>query len=381
MRICLIANPNSPHTRRCVESLFRRGHELHLIGEHALERDSPSGCVFHDLTRRINVRKVRYLTWALAVRSLVRRIRPDIVHALGVASAGWLGAGSGFHPFMVSAMGSDLLLLGRRSIAHRMLSRWAIAQADHVACISQELAARAGRLGVPAERIDVLCWGVDVQVFHPLPDRRGIREKLGVEDVPTVLSIRAMREIYHPLDLVRAIPGVLAAVPTARFIFFTYNADPALLARVQAVVAEQGVAHAVTYVGSLSGDLAIADYYRVADVAVSVPESDGTPFSVLEAMSCGTPVVASDLPSLRDWIKHGSNGLLVPVGDVEALRDALVRLLLDPGLRREMGRNAVNVVRERGDSRGFAERIEQVYRHLVDRGELSGCGGMPGEAP
>jgi len=337
--------------------------------------------VFHDLTRRANVRKVRYLTWAFVVRSLVRRIRPDIVHAIGVASAGWLGAASGFHPLMVSAMGSDLLLLGRRSLAHRMLSRWALAQADHATCISQELAMRASQLGVPAERIEVLYWGVDVQAFHPCSDRREIRERLGVKNAPTVLSIRAMREIYHPLDLARSIPGVLAAVPSAQFLLFTYNADPALLARIKADLAEQGVAHAVTYVGSLSGDSAIADWCRAADAAVSVPESDGTPFSVLEAMACGTPVVASDLPSLRDWIEPGHNGLLVPVGDVEALRDALVRLLQDPGLRGEMGRHAVSVVLERGDSRGFAERIERSYRRLVDRGGLSGFGGMPGEAP
>jgi glycosyltransferase involved in cell wall biosynthesis len=180
-----------------------------------------------------------------------------------------------------------------------------------------------------------------------------------------VLSIRGLKSIYNPRVIAQAIPAVLARRPDVRFVIRTYSADAALLAEFQRLVAATGSSHAVRYVGDLSGDEAIADLYRQAAVVVSVPSSDGTPQSVLEAMACGSAPVLSDLPSLSAWIQPEVEGLFVPVGDVAALAAAILRLLDDDRLRESVQAAAVRLVQERADSRLWMQRYEQIYQQLA----------------
>ncbi len=365
MRLCVVGNPNSVHIRRWLRYFAQRGHEVHLIGEHPKTQELPACVMFHDLTVRGNVRKLRYLGWALYIRRLVQRIAPDVLHAHQVTSAGWLAAASGYHPFLVTAWGSDLRLGARRSYLHYALARWVLRRADYVTCASGEIALLAQRLGATACRLEVLPLGVDVTCFHPAPPSEDLRRCLALRPGPVVISLRAIRPIYRPLDIAYAIPLILARVPAAQFIVCTYSCDPVLLAHFQRIVAHAGAERAVRYVADLSSDEAIADLYRLAHVAVSVPSSDAIPHSVLEAMSCGVVPVLSDLPSLREWIREGEEGLFVSVGDVAGLAEAVTRLLIDAPLRERLQANAIRLVRERADARVTKRRYEEIYETLA----------------
>jgi glycosyltransferase involved in cell wall biosynthesis len=280
-----------------------------------------------------------------------------VLHAHQVTSAGWLGAATGYHPFLVTSWGSDLLVGARRSLVQRQLARWVLARADYVTCVSGQLVEAARALGVAAERVELTPWGVDTTLFHPGAARQ--------DRPPIVLSIRGLRPIYNPLVIAQAIPAVLARRPDTRFVIRTYSVDAELLAAFRDIVAQGGAAGAVEYVGDLPDDHAIADLYRQAAVAVSVPSSDGTPQSVLEAMACGAAPVLSDLPALRAWVQPDQEGLFVPAGDVAALAAAILRLLGDDTLRQSVQAAAVRLVQERADSRLWMQRYEQIYRQLA----------------
>lgn len=365
MRLCLIANPNSIHTQRWVRHFAGRGHEIHLLGDKPLTGAPPAGATFHDLTRQNNAAKLRYLVWARTVRRLVRQIRPDVLHAHQVASAGWLAAAAGYHPLLVTAWGSDLLLGAARSPLQRQLARWVLGRADYVTCVSVQLVEAAQALGAPAGRVELTPWGVDTALFHP--------DEAANARPPLVLSIRGIKPVYNPLLIAQAIPAVLAARPDARFVIRTYSVDPELLATFQELVAQGNAAGAVEYVGDLADDRAIADLYRQAAVVVSVPASDGAPQSVLEAMACGATPVVSDLPALRPWVRHEQEGLVTPVGDAAALAGAIVRLLDDEALRAALRAAAVRRVQQRADSRLWMERYQQIYQQLA--------AGQPPRAP
>lgn len=357
MRLCIIANPNSIHTQRWVRFFAQRGHEVHLVGPNPVTVALPAGILFHDLTQVTNRRKFRFAVWSVTLRRLLRAIQPDVLHAHQVTGAGWLGAGSGFRPFLVTSWGSDLLVSARRSPTQRRLARLVLHRADYVTCVSQPLAEAARALGVDATRVEVVHWGVDTEVFQPVAASR--------QQAPLVLSIRAVRPIYNPLVIAQAIPAVLAQRPDARFVIRTYSVDAGLLAEFERIVTAAGASSAVEYVGDLPDDNAIAELYRQAEVVVSVPSSDGTPQSVLEAMACGAAPVVSDLPSLQDWLRPGVEGLFVPVGDAAALTEAILRLLDDGALRSSIQAAAVRRVQAQADSRLWMERYEQIYQQLA----------------
>ncbi len=364
MRICYVANPNSIHVRRWIHYFLERGHEVHVVTGRPLESSVPAGTFLH-FVRAPKVPRLRNLVLGWAMRRCIRAIEPDIVHAHQVSPDGWLAAMAGYHPLLLSAWGSDLLLAPRRAWRYRLLIRWALRRADAIACVSETLAQTARSLGADPAQVEVAPWGVDLSVFYPAEQREGLRGAWGLGEGPVVISLRAMRPLYNPFVIAQAIPLILARVASVRFVIRAYAFDVECLKRFQSSILEAGAESRVSYVGELPEDRAIADLYRASDVAISVPSSDGVPQSVLEAMACGVVPVLSDLPSLREWVRHGEEGLFVPVGDVEGLAEAVVRLLTDTALRARLRANAIRLVRERADARAAMARYEAIYERLV----------------
>ena len=365
MKICIIGNPNSIHVHRWVKYFISKQDIIHWIGEHTLGTAIPQGVIFHDLTRATNVRKLRYLIWALQTRRLLLEIKPDILHAHSVVSAGWLGAATGYHPFLITAHGSDLLLLDQHSWFFQKLTKWTLLKADYVTCVSENLAVKAKVLGAKPERVEVVPLGVHLNTFRPSLNPQIIRQRLGLGAEPIVLSIRAMNPIYNLLDIAQAIPLVLEQVPQIRFLIFAYNIDHDYHSRFTEYLTDEIKSGSVRLVQNLPNDQAIAEYYHACNVAISVPSSDGTPVSVLEAMACGAAVIASDLPSLHDWISPEQDGLVVPVGDIQAITNAIIRLVRDAPLRNRMGTKAAVRIQKQGDNQFWMQRIMRIYDALT----------------
>jgi glycosyltransferase involved in cell wall biosynthesis len=367
MRLCYIANL-SIHTQRWARYFVEHGHHVHVISFRAARTGTvpmPTGVPVHDLTSGINVRKLSYPVWARTVRRLVREIQPDVLHAHQVAGAGWLGVLSGYRPLVVTAWGSDLLVNARHSWIQRELARWVLRKADYVTCVSQSLATAALALGANPQRLEVTPWGVDTGIYHPALDGEGLRTKLGLEPGPIVLSPRSLKALYNPLDIAHAIPMVLKKIPSAQFIIRTHVRDEDLLIQFRSIIQQSGAGEAVRYIGDLPDEHAIANLYRVSDVIVSVPSSDGAPSSVLEALACGAVPVLSDVPSLHEWVQHGQEGLFVPIGDVPALSQAIIGLLSDEELRSKMQANGAHLIAQRADSKVCMHRNEEIYRQLI----------------
>jgi glycosyltransferase involved in cell wall biosynthesis len=365
LRLCLLANPNSIHIQRWAAYFIEAGYEVHLIGEHPLTGQLPAGVAFHDLTRLANLRKLRYIYWALRLPALLANIRPDVLHAHNITSAGWLAAASGYHPMLVTSHGSDLMLLAQRSPTHTMLAKWVLSRADYVTCVSSILAEKARQLGAAADRLEIAPIGVDLNTFHPGEPLQGEQPERGAGQAGVVLSLRAIRPLYHPLDIAAALALVLERLPQVRFIFQTYNHDPQLLKQLKDWVTARRLDQVVDFIPPLEGDAAIAGLIRSCDVAISVPDSDGAPLSVLEAMACQKALILSDIPALHEWAQHESQALFVPPGDSTALSQAILRLLQDGELRRTLGENARKMVAGRADRMQCMRRYQQLYATLA----------------
>jgi len=366
MKICIIGNPNSPHLLRWVEYFVKRGYTISLIGNRPRYRPIPDGVDFYDLSARFNIRKIRYLFWAWEVYHIIWKIRPDILHSFSLSGASWLGNASHYHPFLTTAHGSDLYLLPHRTWLHRYLTLSALRAADCVMCVSTGLMQQARKYGISIKKIKLIYLGVDVDIFHPSSAKTVIRKRLGLDPKrPIILSLRPIRKIYNTLNIAHAIPLVCRRIPSALFLIFTFNSTPSMLAQFRSLISEYGVSEHVKFIGEISNDMIIADYYRAADIAVSLSLSDGTPKSVQEAMACGTPVIVSDIPAIHEWVHHKHNGLLIPPNDIEALADAIISLLTDRELREYIGKRGAEIIRERADMKFWMKQAEDLYKNLV----------------
>ena len=245
----------------------------------------------------------------------------------GVAAAmlgHWLGK-----PVVVTARGSDVNLISQYALPRRQL-QWAARQAGASVGVSAALVERMRALGFDVGRLHVMRNGVDLQQFDVLPTA-AMRQALGLVGGPLLLSVgnlvahKGHGLVIEALALLRADP----AWSDARLLVVGAGPDAAQFkAQAQAL----GVAEAVRWVGQVpNADL--KHWYSAADVLVLASSREGWPNVLLEAMACGTPVVASDVGGVREIVQTSPAGRVVAQRTPAAFAAALTDLLANPPAR------------------------------------------------
>lgn len=376
MRLCYLADPASTHTQRWVRYFADAGHEVHLIHWGPPPGRPPNwpGVTHHELVIPA-APALPGLRWAAyfagrvrGLRRLLREIRPDLLHAHYISGPGWLAAQSGFHPLVLTAWGSDILLgLHSGPWRERLTLRYALRQADLLTADARQVLDAAGPYLAPHVRAVLIRIGADVQAFRPGSDDLW-RSRLGLSADPIILSVRQCHPAYNIDTIVRALPAVRAQIPRVHLLIKLVNqaaGDP-YVAALQGLIAALKLSDAATFVPHVSYD-ELPGLYRTAQVVVSVPSSDGMPVSVLEAMACGTPVVVSDLPALRELAGDGADLPLVPVRDPDALSQTLIRLLADPERRASIADRNLETAHRVGNWEVEMSRMAALYETLTPR--------------
>jgi glycosyltransferase involved in cell wall biosynthesis len=146
---------------------------------------------------------------------------------------------------------------------------------------------------------------------------------LGLRPGRLVFSPRTLMDLYRHDVVLRAMAQLPADV---LLLLSARHQDPATRARLDGLIDELDLQDRVTIAESIPHE-EMAAVLRLADIVLSIPETDGTPVTILEALAVGRPVVASDVPSVREWLGDLDPGRLVPVGDVAATAAALRHVL------------------------------------------------------
>jgi glycosyltransferase involved in cell wall biosynthesis len=383
MRIALCADGRSPHTQRWANGVVRRGHEVAVVWM----QDELAGADLSSFDDSISHHahtppSPRRRPWMLpsafvAPRRLARRLKPDLVHGLFLSGHGWTAHAFGVRPLVLSALGSDVHDLRRRnagSLPERAanaygvwLTRAAVAAADVVFADSTAIAAVV-RERVPGTETRIVRFGVDVTPPPPAA-RASWRRRLEIpDDAFVLLSTRLMRANYNIETIIRALPAILERLPETVLILKELErfSDAAYRRLCLDLVDQLGVQAAVRIVGELD-HAELLELHAAADVFVSVPTTDGTAVSVLEAMSAGVAIVATDAPGIDPTILQDETALLVPVRDSDALASAVLTLALHSEVRQSLVDHAHDVVRLHGDFERELDRAVALYEELVAR--------------
>ena len=231
-------------------------------------------------------------------------------------AAGWLARMLGI-PYVVKVHGSDLNVQATH-VLRRIQIRGALCHAAAVVAVSGALADKARQLGVPSSQVHTLYNGVDMERFAP-GSRMQARERLGLAaDGPLLLYVGNLKAAKGCMDLLEAFPSVLAKQPQARLFYVGAGAFGAELA---ARAAALHCADQVRLVGAVAHDQ-LVDWFRAADLLCLPSHNEGVPNVVLEAMACGTPVVASQVGGIPEVVPDYA-GILVPARQHEMLSAAL----------------------------------------------------------
>lgn len=229
-----------------------------------------------------------------------------------------------------------------------------------VGATEEEGSLMAGLYGVAPRQFTVIPPGVDLTHFRPR-SRDASRRALGLPDVPTILFVGRFDSMKGLDRLLAALAWSRDTLPVgARAIIV--GGDGADGRSFRALARRLGVDRLVDFRGLVSPD-ALPEYFAAADVCAvpSVYESFG--LAAVEAMACGTPVVAFRVGGLAETVRHGLSGTLVEPGDIPAFGEAMVDLLTSPR-RHEMGCQARAAVQRYSWERTIG-RVTDLYQEIA----------------
>jgi glycosyltransferase involved in cell wall biosynthesis len=282
----------------------------------------------------------RNLTAMIALRRLLRRLAPDIVHAhssiAGVVArlaAGGLTIPLVYSPHALSR--SPWAIAVERALSRRVDRFIAVSASERDFLLGQ-------RLATP-DRVIVVPNGIDLE--PPPPPRQPLRALLSIKsDAPLVGCLGRLTHQKAPEVYLAACAIVHARIPEAQFVLI--GSGP-LRRAVQHGIEQHGLAQSFHLLPVLRDAAAT---FGELDAYVLPSRFEGAPYTPLEAMRAGTPVIVTDVDGNRDTVQNGANGLVVPPDDPEALAHAIVTVLEDEhlraalveGARRTLGRFAVH---------------------------------------
>jgi glycosyltransferase involved in cell wall biosynthesis len=311
--------------------------------------------------------------WRLA--RAVRRLQPDVLHAHdphAVAMAALalsMGAATttpGQAPALVASRRVDFRLRGNS------LSRWKHRQVDCFIAASDAIRRMLVSDGVPEDRAVTVHEGIDVDYVAAAP-RVNVHETFWLpHDAPVVGNVAALVPHKGQRHLIDAAHLVVREVPDARFLIL---GEGELRGQLERQVRDYHLEKHVLLPGFRTDVIGcIKDF----DVLVMSSVTEGLGTSLLDAMACARPIVATRAGGIPEVVEDGATGLLVPPRDHEAMAAAIVRLLRDGPRRRQMGEAGLARVRARFTVERMVAGTAAVYARLAGRRRAADSGRLPG---
>ncbi len=349
--------------------LAERGHEVHFISY-----DQPFRLAhFHERIFFHEVEMEDYplfkhppytLALAVALHDAVRKHELDLVHvhyAIPHATSAWVAyemlEGERDLKIVTTLHGTDITLVGLHP-SFQAITQFSILRSHGLTAVSDFLKRETVRdFSVPESRIEVVPNFVDTRIYRP-----GLepchRATLAPDGEKIVMHISNFRPVKRVEDVVDIFARVLGEIPS-RLVLVGDGPD---LPRARAKVEELGIRDRVVFLGEYTP---VQELLSCSDLFLLPSGSESFGLAALEAMACGSPVVASRVGGLPEVIIDGETGYLCEVGDIDEMAAASIRILSDDKHRKELSDAGRAFAVKHFSSECIVPQYEEYYRRIL----------------
>jgi len=305
------------------------------------------------------------LALAVGIHDVARREGLDIMHvhyAIPHATSAWVAremlADERDLPVVTTLHGTDITLTGVHPSFHS-ITRFSILRSQGITAVSRYLKEETVKsFDVPEERIEVIPNFIDTQVYRP--DRQPChRGALAPPEDRIVMHVSNFRGVKRVEDVVRIFGELNGRVP-ARLVMV---GDGPERPHAETVAEELGLRDRVLFLGKHAS---VHELLSCADLFLLPSENESFGLAALEAMACGSPVVASRVGGLPEVVEHGVSGFLLEKGDVKGMGDAAAEILSDEELHAEMKAAGRRLAVERFSAQAVVPLYERYYESVVE---------------
>ncbi len=352
------------------------GHEVHLAygpiyGPEGslLEEAEASGATLHEIaSMRRAINPWHDIRCCYALRKLIRDVEPDIVHTHS-SKAGIIGRAAAWAentPVVLHTVHGLPFHDYQPKWVYKLyvgLEKWASKRCHHLVAITPAMVDAFCEEGIAdKDRFTVIHSGIVIEDFQPMLDYIPILlDELDIPRHSTIIGIVArLDKLKGHHDLIEIYRQLIEYIPNCKLLFVGDGNDFNDDSRGQIEVHAGGI----TMTGLVPHDK-ISRYYSLMDVCVLPSYQEGQSRVLAEALLCGCGIVAYNVGGIPSICIDGETGKLVPVGDKQALADAIVWMIRHPDQRRLMTAKGQKLVREKFSADHMTRELESLYLRLL----------------
>lgn len=346
MKILIVSDATSVHTQRWVEALKNSGLEIVLYSIVPYSGDFYKQlevkCHYFNLFNYKREKKgklypiKRHLEAIKDLKKVIKEEKPQILHSHYLTSYSFIAALSGFHPFVVSAWGSDVYIYPKKSPLHAQMLRFILKMADKILSTSHIMAKETRKY--TSRQIEITPFGVDTSHFRKIEAEAVQKEEPQTKRKFTVGSIKTLQSKYGNQYIIKAFATIAKNNPEIDCTLELVGKGPDK-EKLEKLAGELGIAEKVKFRGFIPNNQLPQEMAKY-NVACYMSDSESFGVSAIEAMACECPVVASDADGFTEVIENGVTGIIVPRKDHEAAAAALQKFIDNPQLEKQMGKAA-----------------------------------------
>lgn len=336
---------------------------------------SPCPLYLLPLTKTYNFQA---LQGALALRRLIRRERIVLVQTFFESSDLWAGLVTRLltpAKLIWSRRDMGILRGGKHAAAYRLLRRLP----HGVHAVSEQVRAHAIQVdGIPSARTFTIHNGLDLEDFHPShpeeahpalsPEHHHAVEEGVVRENLVVLTIGNIRRVKGHDLFVRAAALVHAQLPHVSFLVAGELLEAPFFEELQTLVRSSGLQDSFRFLGGVND---LPRQLRSADLFVLPSRSEGFSNSLIEAMACALPIIATDVGGNAEAVAQNETGLIVPSENPEALAAAMLTLLTSPEKRSNMGRSGRKRAETLFSAEAMMQKLTRSYNDILASNEVT----------
>jgi glycosyltransferase involved in cell wall biosynthesis len=362
MRVLLLADVASGHTEKWAMGLAQRGIEVGIFSLNKTEfnwmANEPNVKVLFELKERHVANgissKITYFSYIPKLKKVIAEFKPDVVHAHYASSYGLLGSLSKFHPFVLSAWGTDVMKFPQESFMNRKIIRFNLKCADAVCATSDTI--NKCIQDIYPRPVHVIPFGIDFDIFKP-------DSNLKNKEHFVVGAVKSLEKVYNIDVLVKAFAGVHSKHANTRLLIV---GDGSERDNLKELVKQLDLNDSVVFTGKVPSK-ETPNYFNKLNCLVNISQYESFGVSVIEAMACKVPVVVSDTGGLKEIVNNSDMGICVEPGNVEQTSKAVEKIMQDKGFTEKAIDKAYQSVKERFSwEKNLSEQIH-VYNSLIGK--------------
>lgn len=358
MKILFIGSQKSNHSKKWVNNLVARGHDVLLVYQH---ESSDTSVEFDSRVKTHMLKYGGYKSYVLNVpelRKIYRTYKPDVVNVHYMSGYGLMATLAGARPLVLNCYGSDIFVAPKKSKIVRWIVKKLLNSADAVAATSKAMASEAKVImGNTEKDVTVTPFGVDINLFKK-------DEQRTYSNKPIIGIIKYLKPEYNIPLLIKAF-AITREKAQVKPLLHIYGSGP-LKEEFVALCKELGIYDDVTFFETIPNQ-EVPKALNTMDIFVNSSNVESFGVNIVEAMACELPVVATPCPGPKEVIDNGVTGVVLKDWNHEELADELIKLVDNPALREQYGKAGREKVLREYDWSKNVETLINVYHQVAKK--------------